>query len=61
MDIAKCSGKVGASEKDCPLKEQCFRFKAPVTSEHQYYISAPYDFKKKDCGLFWPNVLRESE
>jgi hypothetical protein len=43
-DICKCSGT------DCPLKEDCFRFKAPESYFQSYFENVP--FKDGKCEYF---------
>lgn len=50
-DITKCFGdKYGAS---CPLKESCYRFKAPSSDRQSYFMNIPYDKKQKKCNHYW--------
>jgi len=46
-DIAMCQGG------DCPLKEKCYRYTAPVSKHWQsYYMDIPY--KDGICEYYWP-------
>lgn len=48
-DISMCQGK------DCPLKEECYRYKAtPSKFMQSYFGEPPYDKKKKECDYYWP-------
>lgn len=41
---------------DCPLKEQCYRFKAvPNKHRQSMFMPVPYDHEKKECKYFWEN------
>lgn len=40
-----CSGK------ECPIKESCYRFTAPVGYWQSYFTEVPY--KDGDCDVFW--------
>ena len=44
-DIAKCDGT------DCPLKEDCFRFKVPADRLYQSYL-VDIPFKDGKCEYF---------
>lgn len=47
-DITMCEGK------DCPLKENCYRFKANVNEIYQsYFVEIPYNKEKQECEEFW--------
>jgi hypothetical protein len=46
-DISMCPGD------DCPLKEECYRFKATPSEYQSYFAEAPYDSFNKDCDFFW--------
>ena len=46
-DISKCEGK------DCPIKENCYRFKAIPNLPYQSYSDFIYDKKEKKCEDFW--------
>lgn len=47
-DITMCSGN------DCPLKENCYRYKAkPSEFRQSYFIHPPYDKQKNECHSFW--------
>ncbi len=45
-DITMCMGV------DCPLRENCFRFRATSERENQTYFMVP-PFKDGDCDMFW--------
>lgn len=46
-DISMCNGN------DCPLKEDCYRYKAkPSKFRQSYFFTPPY--KGTDCEYFWP-------
>jgi len=44
-DISKCKGI------DCPLKETCYRFTAPVSERQSWFIKPPYADNK--CEMYW--------
>lgn len=44
VDITKCSNK------DCPLRDTCFRFLAEDSLYQSYYV----DLKHEDCDVYWP-------
>jgi hypothetical protein len=46
MDISKCSGK------DCPLKENCYRFTVKSDDLHQSYFTEP-PIKDGKCEMYW--------
>lgn len=47
-DITMCRGE------DCPIKEQCYRYKAtPNEYQQSYFYKIPYDKDKKECDKFW--------
>lgn len=47
-DISICEGK------DCPLKENCYRYKAvPNPYRQSFFANIPYDLKEKKCEYFW--------
>jgi hypothetical protein len=47
-DITKCN------PKNCPLKETCYRFTAPVDDMWQsYFVEVPYDKEKKECKYYY--------
>ena len=46
-DISLCFGE------GCPLKENCYRFKAPPDDYLQSYFTIP-PFKEGSCEFFWP-------
>lgn len=45
-DITKCSGD------SCPLKENCFRYKAKDSCWQSYFVGTPIDENGK-CEYFW--------
>lgn len=50
MDITMCTGG------DCPLKEQCYRFKAvPNKFRQSMFMTIPYDKEEEKCKYFWKN------
>lgn len=50
-DITMCEGK------DCPLKENCYRFKAePSEYRQSYFVEIPYNKEKKDCESLWTTL-----
>ena len=46
MDITKCTNK------DCPMKDKCFRFVCPASEWQSYFVG---DVREKDgaCEYFW--------
>jgi hypothetical protein len=47
-DISMCWGK------DCPLKEDCYRYLAvPNEYRQSYFTTPPYDRALGECGFFW--------
>ena len=57
-DISMCKGEVTFRNlKDkfiCPLRENCYRYKAKPNEFRQTYLAeVPYDFVNKSCPLFW--------
>lgn len=50
-DITKCYGK------DCPIKDNCYRFTAPASFFQYFFIEVPY--KEDKCEHFWDNERRE--
>jgi hypothetical protein len=50
-DVTKCKGF------KCPLKENCYRFKAvPNEYRQSYYMNPPYNKVKKDCQYIIPII-----
>jgi hypothetical protein len=48
-DITMCEKGV-----DCPLKEHCYRYNAPVNKYRQSYFQVPpYDSESGDCDYYW--------
>jgi len=45
-DITMCEGG------DCPLKENCYRYKAPVSEYRQAYFMYP-PYVDGECKEFW--------
>ncbi len=50
-DITMCGGK------DCPLKEKCYRFTAPVSERQSYFLRTPGKMEdgKFVCDHYWDN------
>ncbi len=49
-DITKCNGK------NCPLKEDCYRFTAPSNKYRQsYFVETPKLKKNGVCEEYWNN------
>lgn len=47
-DITKCEGK------DCPIKENCFRFTVKSNSMWQsYFMEVPYNKETKNCEFYY--------
>lgn len=47
-DVTMCPGG------DCPLKQDCYRFRAEPLGRQDYFGSPPYDFTSQSCEYFWP-------
>ena len=41
--------------KDCPIKEKCYRYTAPINEFRQSYMDFKYNSKAKKCKDFWDN------
>jgi len=53
-DITKCE------DKDCPLKESCYRFTAkPSEYRQSYFVETPYNKETKECDYYWDNKDRK--
>jgi hypothetical protein len=57
-DITKCKGSnegqtssVREKEIDCPLKENCYRYKAKGGEYQSYFMDIPYE--RGHCKYFW--------
>lgn len=50
-DITMCKGEKGLIS--CPLKEECYRFKAKASERQAIFVEVPYNIKDKTCGYFW--------
>ncbi len=46
-DISKCTGD------DCPIKDQCYRYRSISSNQRQSYIAIP-PYKDGNCEAFWP-------
>ena len=46
IDIAKCEGK------DCPFKENCYRYTSKGAEYQSYLMEIPY--KDGKCDMYWP-------
>lgn len=66
-DISMCKGMVSGQESDevkqCPIREQCYRFTAPANPYRQaFFIESPgyfegeFEFK---CDYSWDNEDRK--
>lgn len=53
-DISMCANK------DCPLKENCYRFTAKP-SEYQSYVEFQIDDESGECSGFWDNFGYKKE
>lgn len=53
-DISMCANK------DCPLKENCYRFTAKP-SEYQSYAEFQIDDESGECSGFWDNFRYKKE
>jgi len=47
-DITMCKGQ------NCPLKENCYRYKAKPSLYQSYFMEAP--FKNRECNHYWEIV-----
>ena len=47
-DITLCSGK------NCPLKEECYRFTTEPDDLQSYFLTIPYDRETKECKYLMP-------
>lgn len=46
VDITMCVGE------GCPLREECYRYKAPVNEHWQaYFVHVPYDKESNSCDM----------
>lgn len=55
-DISMCEGK------DCPIKQECYRYTAPVNEYRQaYFVYVPYDHAYKGCEYFSDNTDKKHE
>ena len=52
VDLSKCSGK------NCPFRDECYRYTATSDSPWQSYISSQY--KEGACEYFVPNAEQEA-
>ena len=51
-DITMCVGE--KDEKDCPLKETCYRYKAkPSEFWQSYFMEPPYNELEEKCYHYW--------
>ena len=49
-DISMCDGH------ECPKKQECYRYTAPVNEYRQaYFTFTPYDKDHTSCEMFTPN------
>ena len=46
-DISMCKGN------GCPIKENCYRYKAIPEQCQSFFLQPPYDHEKKECMAFW--------
>ena len=54
-DITMCNGRA------CPLKENCYRYKATPSDFWQaYFTLEPYDHEKKECDYEWKIKVEKS-
>ena len=51
-DISKCKGD------NCPMKENCYRYKAIEGICQTYFIDIPLE-KDNTCEYYWP-IIKES-
>ncbi len=54
-DITMCPGK------DCPIKNDCYRFTAEIVWRQDFFGATPYDFKANSCKHFWNNHPSKEE
>lgn len=45
--ITMCSGM------GCPLKWQCYRFRAIPNEYQSYFLESPYDEDNEECEHYW--------
>jgi len=48
-DISMCKGK------DCPLKENCYRYTATPSCYQTFFVNPPYNREKRECDYYWEN------
>lgn len=46
-DITKCTGE------GCPIKLECYRYKAKDSDRQSYFVNPPYNHKQKGCDMLW--------
>jgi hypothetical protein len=46
-DITMCAGQ------GCPLRNQCYRFRAQACGRQDYFGRSPYDAASGHCEQFW--------
>ena len=50
-DITMCMGL--KELVNCPLKEECYRFKASASERQSMFVEVPYNIEDKTCSYFW--------
>lgn len=41
--------------KDCPLKENCYRYTATPSCYQTFFVNPPYNREKRECDYYWEN------
>lgn len=49
-DISMCSGQ------GCPLRNKCYRHKAPKSEYQSWFMTVPYNKKQRKCEYFINNM-----
>jgi hypothetical protein len=52
-DISKCNGT------DCPLRENCWRFRAPADKHYQAYVATFFSDILQNCPYYWDMDMEE--
>ena len=50
-DITMCKGSKGLIS--CPLKDECYRFKAKASERQSMFANLVYNFEEETCEYFW--------
>ncbi len=53
-DITKCDG-LSATDKECPLRDKCWRYLAPANEKWQSWMAAPFyiELDGISCDDYW--------